>query len=76
MLNGSLSNDLAASFARRIRLEAGEETAAQIRLAFLLATGRPPTDVQQAVADDFLKTEQGSEFALAMFSLNGFLYVD
>ena len=76
MLNGSLSNDLAASFARRIRLEAGEETAAQIRLAFLLATGRPPTDVQQAVADDFLKTEPGSEFALAMFSLNGFLYVD
>ena len=76
MLNGSLSNDLAASFARRIRLEAGEETAAQIQLAFLLATGRPPTDVQQAVADDFLKTEPGSEFALAMFSLNGFLYVD
>jgi hypothetical protein len=76
MLNGSLSNDLAGCFAERLRLEAGENIVAQIRHAFLLATGHPPTKAQEAVAYDFLKTEPRSEFALALFSLNGFLYVD
>ena len=76
MLNGSLSNDLAGCFARRLRLEAGEDIVAQIRHAFLLATGHPPSKSQEAVAYNFLQTEPRSEFALAMFSLNGFLYVD
>lgn len=76
MLNGSLSNDLAGCFARRLRLEAGEDIVSQIRHAFLLATGHPPSKSQEAVAYNFLQTEPRSEFALAMFSLNGFLYVD
>lgn len=76
MLNGKLSNNLAGAFVERLRREAGEDPATQVRLAFLTATGRPPTAQQEAVAIEFLKTGSLREFALAMFSLNGFLYVD
>jgi len=76
MLNGELANDLARSFADRLRIEAGNDTSAQIRLAFLLATGRFPNSAQQALATEFLMSEPLNEFALGMFSLNGFLYVD
>ncbi|MCH2212865.1 MAG: DUF1549 and DUF1553 domain-containing protein [Fuerstiella sp.] len=76
MLNGKLSNELSAAFAERLRIEAGDNIADRIQLAFLITTGCPPTEQQEAVAAKFLKTEPLEEFALAMFSLNGFLYVD
>lgn len=76
MLNGQLSNDLADSFARRLRQEAGEDPREQIRLAFWVATGGPPTAEQESAALEFLRTGPLREFALAMFSLNGFLYVN
>ena len=76
MLNGPLSNELAGVFAERLQREAGEDPGSQVRLAFETTTGRPPTAQQETVAVKFLKTGSLREFALAMFSLNGFLYVD
>jgi hypothetical protein len=76
MLNGKLSNELASTFAERLRIEAGDDIADRIHLAFLITTGCPPTEQQETVAAEFLKAEPFHEFALAMFSLNGFLYVD
>ncbi len=76
MLNGKLSNELAGVFAERLRKEAGEDVVTQVRLAFWIATGRPPTVQQEAIANAFLNAEPLREFTLAMFSLNGFLYVD
>jgi hypothetical protein len=75
LLNGRAANDLAASFADRLRRGAGSDPAAQVERAFLLAVGRPPTAAEKARAVRFLRTQPLSEFALAVFNLNAFLYV-
>ena len=76
LLNGSLANRLADAFADRIRREAGTDAEAQVELAYRLAAGRPPTARERKLAVEFLKTQPLREFALAMFNLNAFLYVN
>jgi len=75
LLNGSLSNPLAAAFAERLRKEAGTEPAAQIILGFRLAAGRSPSSEEQRLGLEFLTRHPLKEFALALFNLNAFLYV-
>jgi hypothetical protein len=76
LLNGKLSNDLAESFARRLRREAGADPARQVERAYQLAAGRPPTPRERERAVHFLKEQPLREFALAVFNLNAFLYVN
>lgn len=76
MLNGELVSDLAAAFAQRLKAEAGENHARQIDRAYRLVAGRSPTEQEQKLALAFLKKQPLEEFALAMFNLNAFLYVD
>jgi len=75
MLNGTLSNDLAAAFAERLQSESPGDPDAMVTLAFRLAAGRPPTTPERTIALAFLKEERTKEFALAVFNLNAFLYV-
>ena len=75
MLNGGLSNDLAASFARRLEGESGGDRGRLVDRAFSIALGRPPTPEERSIALDFLRDQSTDEFALALFNLNGFLYV-
>jgi Protein of unknown function (DUF1553) len=75
LLNGRLSNDLAAAFARRLEAEAGGVPERVIPLAYLLALGRLPTSEERALALAFLHDQPLQEFTLALFNLNGFLYV-
>ncbi len=80
LLNGQTSNDLAAEFADRILMER-KTTAERIDYAFRLAAGRPPTASERALALKFLADESDhparvKEFALAVFNLNAFLYVN
>ena len=56
-------------------IDAGEFEERLIERAFLLALGRPPTTAERQRSLEFLKEQPVSEFALAMFNLNGFLYV-
>ncbi len=72
LLNGSTSNPLAAAFAARLTKEAGTE---QVALAFRLAAGRPPSAEEKRLAVEFLAQHSLKEFALALFNLNAFLYV-
>jgi hypothetical protein len=76
LLNGRTSNRLAEAFAARLLREAGPDHGRQAELAYLLAAGRPPTEKEKAVARRFLATHPLREFALAMFNLNAFLYVN
>lgn len=76
LLNGPLSNELASAFALRLEREAGSERSPQVRLAFELVAGRPPTPAEQHVSLRFLESQTLTEFALAMFNLNVFLYVN
>jgi hypothetical protein len=75
LLNGRLSNDLADAFARRLEREAGPEPTRIVDRAFLLALGRPPTADERTLSLAFLREQPLKEFALAVFNLNGFLYV-
>ncbi len=76
LLNGKLSNGLAESFARRLLAEAGPDPERQVERAYLLAVGRPPTAREKELAVQFLREQPLKEFALAMFNLNAFLYVN
>jgi hypothetical protein len=76
LLNGVFANQAAEQFAARLLREAGPAQAAQVDLAFRLATGRPPSPAQQQAALEFLADQPLREFALALFNLNAFLYVD
>ncbi len=76
LLNGSIANRLAAIFAQRLEREAGPDPARQVERAYLLATGRSPTAREKELAVKFLAKQPLSEFALAVFNLNAFLYID
>jgi hypothetical protein len=76
LLNGHTANDLAASFAERLRREAGPDPARQVELAYRLAAGRRPTERELERAVRFLREQPLKEFALAVFNLNAFLYVE
>ena len=75
LLNGDLSNRLAAAFAERLRREAGGSRERQIDRAYRLAVGRPASAREQAAAQAFLQEQPLREFALAVFNLNAFLYL-
>ncbi|MFN4261222.1 MAG: DUF1549 and DUF1553 domain-containing protein [Gemmataceae bacterium] len=76
MLNGAITNELAAAFADRLRREAGSDPSRQIEQAFLLATGRPPTPREHDLALRFRQTQPLRELTLALFNLNAVLYVE
>jgi hypothetical protein len=75
LLNGSLSNDLAQAFAQRLEQEAQGDTTRLIERAFLLTLGRSPLPTERERAVEFLRDQPLTEFTLALFNLNGFLYV-
>jgi hypothetical protein len=75
LLNGGLSNDLARAVGNRLEQECGGDRERMIEMGFLLALGRPPTPDERVRSLEFLQEQPVGEFALAMFNLNGFLYV-
>ncbi len=78
MLNGNFANEMARAFSARLLKEAGPSPARQIDLAYRLVTGRSPRPEEMRIALTFLgsRSEALDQFALAMFNLNSFLYVN
>jgi hypothetical protein len=76
LLNGDLANRQAAVLAARLESEAGPDARKQVELAYRLIAGRAPKLQEMQVALSFLKSNSCREFALAMFNLNAFLYVN
>lgn len=84
MLNGAFSNGMADGFAERLQRECPGSSESRIERAYWLAAGRPPTPGETAKARQFLNARaddrtlpsETREFALAMFNLNAFLYVE
>lgn len=75
LLNGAFANEMAQAFSLRLQAEAGEAHDAQAGLAFQLAAGRLPTPAELDFSRAFLKEHSLREYALAIFNLNAFLYV-
>lgn len=75
LLNGDLSNDLAHAFARRLAIESNGDADQLVERGYRLALGRSPTEAERQLSLRFVREQPVSEFALALFNLNGFLYV-
>jgi cytochrome c553 len=86
MLNSTFINRQAETFAARLRREAGDDVAAQVRRGLYLATSRQPSadDVRRGVELIVeLRREEGSNaedalryFCLMALNLNEFMYLD
>lgn len=76
LMNGDLVNRLAVDLSNRLQTEAGASKGKQVDLAYKLAAGRAPTLKERQLALAFLRTQPLQEFALAVFNLNAFLYVE
>jgi hypothetical protein len=82
MLNGDLANRMAKAFSTRLLKDAGPSHRRQVQLAYRLVAGRAPKPSELQMSMQFLNAAQSSEteardqFALAMFNLNSFLYVN
>jgi hypothetical protein len=68
LLNHNFTLDMAGFLAERLKREAGNEPADQIKLAFALCYGRPPTDAEIAECTELI--EQHSLPALCRVLLN------
>ncbi len=76
LLNGRTSNELAEFFAARLEAEGNGDPETVVRRAYLLAAGRPPSEGETRASAEFLASGSTREFALAMFNLNSFLYLN
>jgi hypothetical protein len=84
LLNGQTSNELAAVFAERL-IKERTTPSERVDYAWRLAAGRLPTAGEKALSLKFVAANPGAdpnaparmkEFALALFNLNAFLYVN
>jgi hypothetical protein len=75
LLNGRLSNDLANSFAERLQSNCDGDFGRIAVTAFQWTLGRVPSETERQRSIQFLQDQPLSEFALALFNLNEFLYV-
>lgn len=86
MINRNESLSHAADFARRVQRDAGNERSRQILLAYQLAFGRSPNDVEIQPALGFLNQQAArnaaaasnvlADFCHALLNSNEFLYLD
>ncbi|MDA1166415.1 MAG: DUF1553 domain-containing protein, partial [Planctomycetota bacterium] len=75
LLNGAFANEMAAAFADRLADEGDNQPEQIVERGYWLALGRPPTYRERELSLEFLRDEPLVEFALALFNLNGFVYV-
>jgi hypothetical protein len=75
-LNGAFANEQAGRFAERLRREAGDDPAAQVRRAFELALCRPPRDEELKTSVAFVERQRLEAFCLVVLNLNEFVYLD
>jgi hypothetical protein len=75
LFNSPFMIQQAGHFADRLKREAGEEPAGQIRRAFLLALGREPDDVEGQAARKLVNEHGLAALCRAMFNANEFLFV-
>jgi hypothetical protein len=73
--------DQSRRFAQRVKREAGPDPLARLNLAYRLATGGPPGDLQRLALREFLESQNDPDDALTdvchvLLNSNSFLYLD
>jgi mono/diheme cytochrome c family protein len=75
LLNAPFIVQQSGFFAERLKKEAGDEPAAQVRRGFRLAFGRDATPAETAAAVRLIRDHGTMVFCRALFNANEFLYV-
>jgi hypothetical protein len=76
LLNNAQVLHLAQQMAERLRVEAGADEGGQVRLAYLLAYGRPPRADEVALVGPFVRRYGLAAFCRVVFNSNEFVRVD
>jgi Protein of unknown function (DUF1553)/Protein of unknown function (DUF1549) len=76
LLNNKFMEHHAEKFAERLKREASEGTAAQVRRAYDLAFGRRPTDEELAFGQRFAETNGLKQLCLVLMNTSEFSYVE
>jgi hypothetical protein len=76
LLNSPFVLDQSRRFATRVAREVGPDTDAQIKLAFRLATGKPPSTEQVRMARKYLESGELAGLCHVLFNSNAFVCVD
>jgi hypothetical protein len=75
-LNNPHVRGYAAGFAKRLKPAAERGLPEAVDLAYRTAFARPPSEAETAAGVAFLKERSLEEYALALMSLNEFVYID
>lgn len=78
LLNGTISNDLAVSLAKKLDGISADKKE-RVDYAWRLAAGRLPNERERAISLKYINDPDpaaATEFALSLFNTNAFLYVD
>jgi hypothetical protein len=75
LLNSEFVLQQSAALAERLKREAGADAGAQVKLAFVLAFGREPSEGERAAAVALIGRHGLPAFCRAIFNANEFLYV-
>ena len=76
LLNSDLTAEASRAFADRVRRDAGDDPASQVRLAFGLALLRAPDEAEAAACRKLLTQRSLVELCRGLLNLNEFAYVD
>ncbi|BDC50828.1 hypothetical protein F183_A31440 [Bryobacterales bacterium F-183] len=76
LLNGRIANEMADALAARLTEFSAKDHAKQVDFAWRWVAGRAPTAEERKLSMEFLASQPLREYALAMFNLNAFLYVE
>lgn len=75
LMNNALVFTLADDFAERMQREAGQTTAAQVKLVYLVAYGREADEQEVQLASGFVNAHGLASFCRVILNSNEFLYV-
>jgi len=76
LLNNKFMEYYSSRFAERLKQDAKDDGAAQVRRGYALAFGRPPDDEELAFGQKFVAERGLDQFCLVLLNANEFLYVD
>ncbi len=76
LLNDAFIDHYAARFAERLRREAGDDPAAQVRRAYTLAFARQLTAEELTSGQRFIADHGLAQFCVVLFNASEFLFVD
>ncbi|MBS1825037.1 MAG: PSD1 domain-containing protein [Acidobacteria bacterium] len=76
LMNSEFTAQQSTHFAARIRKIAGDDKQAAITAAWQIAFGRDPSPSEREIAHQYVTANSLDRFALLLFNMNEFLYVD